>query len=218
LVFDVDDTLYLERSYVRSGFEAVHEFVVQEHRVGGFLERAWALFEGGSRGRIFDDVLASMGVDASPSLVNQLVACYRTHRPRIELLADARRCIEASFERYILAAVTDGPVESQRAKVRALELHTWLTQVILTAELGEGFGKPHPRAFEQIARSVGAGTSFVYVADNPRKDFGGPKSLGWTTVRVRRPQSLHVAVPSGSEVDHEVEDLDALGDILTEPT
>ena len=50
----------------------------------------------------------------------------------------------------------------------------------------------------------------AYVADNPVKDFAGPKGLGWTTVRVRRPQGLHQRVPSGEDVDHEVPDLTTL--------
>jgi putative hydrolase of the HAD superfamily len=82
---------------------------------------------------------------------------------------------------------------------------------VLTEELGAGYGKPHPRAFEVVEARVGTrGADNVYLADNPRKDFGGPRALGWRTVRVRRPGSLHVDVPSGADVDVEVPDLSDL--------
>src|SRR5690606_41459193 len=46
-----DDTLYLERDYVRSGFHAVGEHLRRTHGVDGFSRRAWELFESGHRGR-----------------------------------------------------------------------------------------------------------------------------------------------------------------------
>jgi len=39
--------------------------------------------------------------------------------------------------------------------------------------------------------AVGPARGFVYVADNPRKDFIGARQLGWRTVRVRRDGGEH---------------------------
>jgi len=55
-VLDIDDTLYLERDYVRSGFCAVGRWLAEHQNVEDFFERAWALFEAGARGNIFDTV------------------------------------------------------------------------------------------------------------------------------------------------------------------
>jgi hypothetical protein len=52
------------------------------------------------------------------------------------------------------------------------------------------------------------------VADNPAKDFVAPHRLGWRTVRVRRPDSLHADVPSGADVDAEIASLDDLDTAL----
>ena len=40
---------------------------------------------------------------------------------------------------------------------------------------------------------AGRPDGFVYVADNPRKDFIAPRALGWRTVRIRRRGGEHVA-------------------------
>ncbi|MEL7208731.1 MAG: hypothetical protein AAGK32_10970, partial [Actinomycetota bacterium] len=44
MVFDIDDTLYLERDYVRSGFNAVGEHVESQFGTAGVGRRAWELF------------------------------------------------------------------------------------------------------------------------------------------------------------------------------
>ena len=52
------------------------------------------------------------------------------------------------------------------------------------------------------------------MADNPAKDFAGPRSLGWHTVRLRRADGLHAAAPSGPDVDREIVTLDELDEAL----
>ncbi len=51
VVFDVDDTLYLERDYARGGFEAAAAHARARFGVDDFATRAWALFEQGLRGK-----------------------------------------------------------------------------------------------------------------------------------------------------------------------
>jgi len=215
IVLDIDDTLYLERDYVRSGFEAVGRWAQRELGVKDFADRAWAAFEGGARHTIFDEVLTACGARTDDATITELVARYRTHPPSIVLAADA----EAGLDRWhgiaALAAITDGPLSSQQAKARALGLERWTSTVVFTASLGPGKGKPDPAAFELVQEELGVGgKSCVYVADNPAKDFVGPKALGWRTVRVRRRLSLHADVESGTDVDHEITTLEQLDAIL----
>jgi putative hydrolase of the HAD superfamily len=211
VVFDIDDTLYLERDYARSGFTAVGEYVEAELGTAGFADAAWAQFEAGVRGRIFDVALEQCGVVPSPGLVAQLVTVYRRHPPAIAMLADALSCLERTHDVATIAFLTDGPIDSQRAKAHALDVQRFGDLVVYTEELGAGFGKPHTRGFEDIERITGhAGAQCVYVADNPTKDFVAPRALGWRTVRVRRAGSLHEGVASGDDVDEEVRDLSSL--------
>lgn len=211
VVFDVDDTLYLERDYVRGGLRAVDGWLERNLGVSGFFQDAWAAFERGVRGRIFDAALAEKDFSASSDVIAELVRVYRTHRPDIGLLSDARDYLDGLKNGVALAIVTDGPKESQRAKVEALQTDRWVRTTVITADLGDGYSKPHPRAFRMVERATGySGESCVYVADNPTKDFVAPKSLGWRTVRVRRAGGLHTESPSGSDVDLEITDLSEL--------
>jgi putative hydrolase of the HAD superfamily len=213
VVLDIDDTLYLERDYVRSGFIAVDAWAHNELGVDGLGERAWAAFESGVRRTIFDEALAAVGVDGAPNLVPRLVEVYRSHVPTIEMLADAREWLDGLAPHIAVAVVTDGPLASQQAKAEALVIARWADFVVFTESLGPGHGKPHPAAFEHLERELGvSGDRCAYVADNPAKDFVAPHRLGWRTVRVRRPGGLHAEVPSGEDVDAEITslaDLDA---------
>jgi putative hydrolase of the HAD superfamily len=195
VVFDLDDTLYLERDFVLSGFAAVGRWLRRTHGIAGFEPAAVRLFEAGRRGDIFDAALAELG--ASNALVPELVDRYRSHRPRIALAPDAERWLAAAPPGWALALITDGPVESQAGKVRALGLRRrGFCPVILTDRWGPAFRKPHPRAYEAVMQRLRLPPGrCLYIADNAGKDFAAPNRLGWATVQLTRPLGLHQGPP-----------------------
>jgi putative hydrolase of the HAD superfamily len=213
LVFDLDDTLFLERDYVRTGFEAVGNWAGKQLGVHAFGERAWQLFQEGHREHVFDFVLKESGHEPSPKLIEEMVSVYRTHRPRISVLPDAIKCLASFHGKTKLALITDGPLAAQERKVRALRLKQWFDLVVFTDRWGNEFSKPHRRAFEYVQSRVKPdGRGFIYIGDNPKKDFSAPLALGWKTVRVRRLQGLHflAEAPAGTVPDIEMADLSGL--------
>ena len=189
VVFDLDDTLCMERDYVRSGFSAVAERVhelagVPEREVFGYL---WAGFESGERGRSFDKLRETYRPVASCFEVDELVELYRNHVPRIALSSEAREVLTAIRGADLkIGIISDGPLESQSAKVKALGLDSVVDVVILTDTWGRPFWKPNAKGYLTAAESLWlVNEELCYVGDNPKKDFCTPKSLGWLTVRVR---------------------------------
>jgi putative hydrolase of the HAD superfamily len=214
VVFDLDDTLYLERDYVLSGFRAVGCYLRQHHAWSvawerHFVQACWQRFQTGNHDRIFDFVLPRCRPDASRATVEELVAAYRDHRPSIRLEPDADTLL-CELETDRLWIVTDGRWRGQQAKVTALDLGRRVRQIILTDRWGRPFWKPHPRAFRRIERLSSAhGRDCVYLADNPAKDFQTPRRLGWATLRVRRRAGLHAACEAtrSTAADLELPDL-----------
>ena len=218
VVFDLDDTLYMEREYVRSGFEAVGIWVSRNLGLQDFTDRAWSLFGSGLRRRIFDVLLLQSGRDADPVLIEQMVTVYRTHQPRIAVLPDAVGCLSSLDGNALLAIISDGPPDSQRRKVQALRVAHYFEMIVLTGVWGAAFSKPHLRAFQLVQTTLHpADGRFIYVADNPEKDFIAPAALGWLTVRVRRPEGLHAQreAQPGAAADIEVSDLSQLRDLVS---
>src|SRR5581483_10909766 len=121
-VFDIDDTLYLERDYVRSGFEAVGRWTEKWLSIGNFADSCWRKFTAGGRRRIFDEVLRESDRRPTPGLISALVEIYRTHTPSITLAADASEALNKISGRVSMAVITDGPAVSQTRKIEALGL------------------------------------------------------------------------------------------------
>lgn len=206
VVVDVDDTLYLERDYVRSGFAHVDRWLIDNHGVVGVGELAWRLFESGVRRTTLSDALE--GVGASPALLGAIVEQYRQHMPAIEMAPDAVRFVRSMIGVLPVSVVTDGPSISQRTKCEALGLFELCESVILTDDMGTS--KPDPAVFLAATSDWDLEPAgLVYIADNPEKDFQGPASLGWQCVRIRRPGSLHeqLATPAGV---HEIRSMQTL--------
>lgn len=212
IIFDVDDTLFLERDYVKSGFLAVGEHVEQAVGASGFAEVAWRYFQQGKGGHVFDETICELGLSQSTLAVADLVAVYRSHTPAIELLDDSRRAIENLCKHEVrLGIITDGPAASQRAKVAALDLERHMAVVVVTDEVGPGARKPSNVGFRMVQEALGLpAASLMYIADNPMKDFVAPHALGWRTLRIRRSGGLHASMDSGTDVHAEHADLSLL--------
>ncbi|MHA7819578.1 MAG: HAD family hydrolase [Erythrobacter sp.] len=212
LVFDLDDTLYLEQHFAESGFRALAR--QYDERIGGerFAVECAGLLGEGARGNIFDVALSRCGVEAGPDLICELVASYRSHTPEIEFCDDAARFLKRIGKRPT-GLITDGPKEGQWAKIRALGLDEMIDHIVVTGEWGSEFFKPHPRAFERIeSLTSSSNRNIVYIADNAAKDFITPRRLGWQTVQILRPARVHTGTASASdhEADHVISSFDEL--------
>ena len=203
VIFDLDDTLYLERDFARSGFAAAGAWLDKEFGVGGLARTCQALFDTGRRTHIFDEALGLLGMTADPALVELLVVIYRTHEPTIALATDAARYLASLPGGFRAGLITDGPHATQQAKVRALGLDQVLEFIVYTDALGVGYGKPHPRAFALVEAWAAPDLELVYVADNPLKDFVTPRSRGWWTVQLDRPERANrFAAPDHTHEAH----------------
>ncbi|GAA3980661.1 HAD family hydrolase [Hymenobacter antarcticus] len=211
LVFDLDDTLYPELSYVHSGFRAVAAFlsplldVPAETLAAGMI--AEEVTQG--RGQVFDNVLRQHG-RWSKTLVAACLRAYRQHLPQLALFPDAERCL-ARFAAWPLYIVTDGHKEVQARKVAALPLAGRVRHAYLTNRYGRHRAKPDPHVFELICRREGVSAAeVIYVGDNVRKDFVGIKPLGFKTVRILRGNYAHLEADAAHEADRSIHSLDEL--------
>jgi putative hydrolase of the HAD superfamily len=214
VVFDLDDTLYLEREYVASGFKAVGEWCACHQQISGVQELAQSLFDSGQRNNIFDRVLEQIGAQRSSRTVSEMVRVYREHSPQIAMPGDSMECLARLKQRVVLGLLTDGNPRSQWAKIDALGLRTIFDAIVVTGEWGVEFWKPHLRGFLHLQTHVRA-SKFIYVADNPVKDFLAPHRLGWGAIRVNRLKSLHHRRVSSAPLPVlEVRDLRPISELL----
>lgn len=216
IVFDLDDTLYPEREFAFSGYAAVAAAFAErlDLSAGELNRRLGRLFDTPDRGRVFNVILTEAGAGSGfDERLAEMIAAFRHHKPTIQLHADAEAALTRFAGPYRVGLISDGPLQMQRNKVEALALADRMDEIILTDEWGRDFWKPHPRAFEEMARRLKVEPgSCLYVADNSSKDFVAPNALGWRTVLVKRPDGVYAGrtAPDGGQAQEVVATLDAL--------
>ena len=187
LVFDLDDTLFPEGEFVRSGFQTVGAWMLNKYSVAGFFEVAWKFFKDGKRGKIFNLTLEQLGVEYGPLMIQELLQIYREHKPTLSLYNDAQWAINYFKKDKQLGIITDGYLITQRNKVEALKIEANFDTIIYSDLYGRKNWKPSPVPYLKVMELTGCkGAECIYIGDNPRKDFVTANNLGWMTVRIFR--------------------------------
>ena len=199
LVFDVDDTLYLQADWLAGAWTAVSAVAAAEYGVDAAALEAALLrvaAEGSDRGGIIDRGLAEVGASEVP--VRPLVDVFLAHAPtELPLLPGvAEMLAELRAAGIGTALVTDGALSTQNSKLAALDLPGRVDHVVLSDELGRQFRKPHPRpVLEALSRLGAAPENVVMIGDRPDKDVAAAAGAGVRAVRVRTGEY-------GSKPDH----------------
>ena len=186
VVFDLDDTLYSEREYVRSGFNAVSAAAPE---IDGMAEKLWSAFEAGEPA--IDAVLKREGFE---ELKDGCLKAYREQMPDIHLYTGAMELIQSLHDKGIKVGIlTDGRPEGQRNKLTALGLEEVVDEIVVTDELGGAeYRKPNEAGFRVIQQKLNVPfLSMVYVGDNLKKDFIAPKALGMKTLWFNNSNGLY---------------------------
>ena len=208
IVMDLDDTLYKEDDYAVSGLLAVCRLISKLYG----KDITEALFARKASGEA--DLLAASCslVGLPPAVKETLLWQYRLHEPAIQIDASTRRILnDLECRGSTLVILTDGRAITQRLKLRALGLSNY--PAYISEECGSV--KPGLARFARIMDDY-RGDLYIYIGDNPKKDFIGPNSLGWKTFGIRGDmRNVHLqdwkALPAG-HLPHIW--LDSLSDLL----
>lgn len=185
VIFDLDDTLYSEKQYVRSGYKAVAKLLGDE----ALADRLWTYFENGKPA--IDELLNELGCMGRKE---ECLEAYREQIPEITLYDGVVDLIlELKSKGIKVGIITDGRVSGQKRKLQALGLDKLIDDIIITDELGgTQFRKPCDIAFRIMQRRWGLPfEQMVYVGDNVEKDFQAPKQLGMRTLHFENEDGLY---------------------------
>lgn len=208
VVFDLDDTLYLEEEYILGGLKAAAKVLALhlKQKESAVKEALLQLYQQ-DRFYIFDRYLKERGI-ASKTLVKECIKAYRAHTPHLHLFPEATTLLEELQNIFPVYVVTDGNVFVQESKIKALELKKWCKKCFVTNRYGRDKNKPSPYCFLKICqREDLQPKQVVYIADNPRKDFCGIKPLGFHTIRIKKGRYAHELADSAYEAEYVFESL-----------
>ncbi len=192
VIFDLDDTLYSERAYVESGYQAVAGYLGD----GSLADRMREYFEQGKPA--IDECLKEIGKTEEK---DGCLKVYRSHKPDICLYEGIKELLEELKAGGIkVGIITDGRPEGQRNKLEALGLPELADDIIITDELGGAqFRKPCDIAFRIMAlRWRLPYERLAYIGDNTAKDFQAPQQLGIRGIWFRNREGLYQGAQEGN--------------------
>jgi putative hydrolase of the HAD superfamily len=195
LIFDLDDTLYDEMSYVKSGFNAVafHLSYLFKIKKKTIYNKLLKVLKENGRGKVFN-IICSYYKFKKKNLVKDLINIYRSHKPLIKVKQEATKMLEyySGYNKYI---ITDGNYLVQKKKVKFLRLSNYFKKIFYTNFYGVKYNKPSLFCFNKIKKLEKCDWSdLVYVGDNPYKDFINCNKKKILTVRLMQGQYKNLKV------------------------
>lgn len=215
LIFDLDDTLYDERTYVESGFQAValfgkEHFGWNEEESFGYLLQNLDKY---GRGAIFDWWLKRNNT-YTKKLVKTCVSVYRHHAPKISLDHQTKSLLN-ELKYLPLYIVTDGHKIVQEKKITALNISQYFRHVFITHRYGIRNAKPGTYCFDLIRKREACGWhDMVYIGDDPTKDFVNLNIERTKTVRVHTGRHKNIKAKFGFDAAFHINDLGGLKPLL----
>lgn len=174
VAFDLDDTLYNEIDYLKSAYK----------HIAGVLDPSNQIYLAGkmfSEYRKGINVFGQLSSNYNISL-EALLEIYRNHEPSIAPFYGVIPLFEEiKKNKGKIAIITDGRSITQRNKIVALGLESYIDYIVISEEIQSE--KPDERNFKLIENLLPA-QNYVYVADNLAKDFIAPNKMGWNSIGV----------------------------------
>lgn len=166
--FDLDDTLYKEIDFFRSGVRFIFQKFLGMHLNfdSPFLR--------------IDSDWFNYALKNTHLTPDQLRQEYWFHTPNLKLSTEARNCItKLKKQVHSLTIITDGRSRTQKNKLVALSIFNDFEMVVISEEIGTE--KPCLINF-QIIMDKFPYKEYIYIGDNINKDFISPNKLGWETI------------------------------------
>ena len=188
IIFDLDETLYLEKNYVISGFYGVADFLFKKTCLNKKQTIHYLLktFNKYGRKRIFDKLLKENNI-YSKSLLKKVISKYRSHKPKISLTSINHKFLKKLSNKYNLYLVTDGNKMVQRNKIISLKISRFFKKIFITHQYGIINSKPSIYCFRKIKELENCfWKELIYIGDDPTKDFVNLNKKGVITVRLMR--------------------------------
>lgn len=184
VIFDLDDTLYSEKAYIKSGYKSVSDYLG-----GGYEQQLWNYFIQGKK--TIDELAKALERESEK---NKLLEIYRTHKPNIHFYDGVEDLFRKLRHKGIkIGIITDGRPDGQKNKIEALDLKKYVDDIIITDELGgTQFRKPNDISFRIIQNRWRLPfEQIIYVGDNIEKDFQAPRQLGISCVYLKNRDGLY---------------------------
>ena len=191
LLFDADGTLFdydqaernaLKNTFAQLGYPFETEYLAEYRRVN---HEIWLQFERGDidqitlRTRRFELLFQAVNLQADPQAFSPT---YLANLAQQTCLIDgARETVRLLGDRFELAIITNGLKEVQRPRFAKSAIHKYLTQIVISDEVG--VAKPDPGIFDVAFAQMNqpAKDEVLIIGDSLTSDIRGGLNYGIDT-------------------------------------
>ena len=185
VVFDLDDTLYKEIDFLKSGYLEVAKMVGKRYGLEscGVYDQLLSWYYKGENA--FACLNEKYGLN---NPIEDYLNIYRFHQPTLSLSAETKEALSGLKDMdAAMGIITDGREITQKQKIEALGLTEWISMDNVLINVKKAHFKPNNWSFERMKQKCyeqyqDMNLSFYYVGDNPEKDFIVPNQWGWETI------------------------------------
>jgi putative hydrolase of the HAD superfamily len=213
IIFDMDNTLYDESQYVRSGFRAVSEYMAEKFKMD--KDQMYSLFlsilSKKGRGEVFNTALEEFNMKKEET-IQKMISVYRNHSPIITVFKDTNNTLSKLKQKHRLGLITDGVKKVQEIKVEALKIASFFDVITYAIDYG---GKNNAVFLATLEKLKTNPANSVYIDDNPTQTFAIAKNLGIHTIRIRKGENKTIInADEQSKPDFEISNLEEILGII----
>ena len=174
VVFDLDDTLYKEIDFLKSGYKSICEHYDLK---GSVYENMLSWYYAGQD--VFSALINNYNLNIDKT---DLLKIYREHIPNIKLDVSVICTLsKLKSQNFVMGIITDGRTITQNNKISALGLSKFIDDENIIISEDFGSEKPSEKNYLYFQNKY-PDYNYIYVGDNIQKDFLAPNILGWNTI------------------------------------
>lgn len=216
VIFDLDNVLYDETDYIFSAYKEIAGYLSKYHGLEEseiFTTLKDKFYRNGSMyPRLFNDLLNDLDLDY---LLPEILHIFSTVHPKIKLYDGVDSLLSRLKKKYKLGLLTNGMVETQKNKIKLLNIEHLFDDVLCARELGSNNEKPNTLPYIVLLDRLSIKPeNAMCIGDNPYLDFVGAKKIGILTARVLTGEFKEVIVDEKDDADITINELGELEDIL----
>ncbi len=199
VLFALDDRLYPESQYRRSGLRHVAQVLGNPEHIFDMLEEFYR-----------------QTGDPIKQIVNLLLAEYHSHMPEISPYPDVVPVLRELSKEYRLGLVTSNTTGAQQIKIEKLEIASWFDHITIATH---PHVKPTRRPYLDTLEALGVeARKAVFVGDDPDTDLLGAHRVGMKSILVVRKDAdgIEPPFPLGSQPAAIIGSLSELPEVLVE--
>jgi putative hydrolase of the HAD superfamily len=208
IIFDLDNTLYDETSYLQSIFTAFFKSYKKQDVPDDIMQKITPEFRC-ANADVLQGMLQLIQANTKQNH-DEIFQLYCHHQANINLTKAVKTLLVRFKEQgFKLGVLTNGVITVQRNKVNLLSITELVDVVVYARENGASFEKPHQQAFTRVCQQLNVDTEeAIMVGDNIKCDIEGALNAGLSVVYLKNEytKEKRLSVPTITQL-HELEKL-----------